>query len=123
MALTRAERKAADTKRVINELMLEVASDPALLCLVTARGPAEWRNYCARRYRTLAFNPVICDGIFRFFCLQVIAQFGARGQDFTPDDAPHVAGVMLDHLEVETPPTEAEVAAAWEVDSASRWSS
>ena len=123
-SLTLAEQRAKTTKEFIDALMLTVVSDDVILCEVVAGGPIAWRNACAKEWPLMAFNTDICNKMFHCFSTQVIQRFGANlGPGIvTADGAPtQIASAVLDKMEPETPPTEAEINAAWEIDSASSY--
>jgi hypothetical protein len=105
---TRSERRAADMQAAIQQVMLTIAGDLVTLLEVVAGGPELWRNRFHAGMRPWPVNDYIADHCFRFFCQRLTAQFPGC-----------TAGELLDALDVPTPPTQREIDAAWQIDSAS----
>ncbi len=113
--------------------MFDVAAHPPTLLAVVNAGPMAWRNSFAAQFGVLigpkASGEVvarIADAVFRFYCRQVIDQFGDP-HDIETMAARHglttsverLAGETLDHLEEVKPPSDQDINDGWEIESGS----
>jgi hypothetical protein len=103
-----ADRMRGHTLYAIRSTMLDIGGNTPLLLSIVAGGPQQWRNTFLHECRGLAVDDHVADMVFRFFCERVREMYGG---------AP--AGLVLDSLEVSSPPTQREIDDAWEVDSQS----
>lgn len=118
---SRAAKSADEVKRhdqQIDKVMYDIAADPWVLCEVVGRGPAQWRRSFIDTMRAAGFPLVdeeVADRVFHFFCLRV------QQLANSPLPAPQLAGHFLDKLHVPSSrvPTIEEIAASWELESAS----
>ncbi|MBA3578946.1 MAG: hypothetical protein H0W42_03075 [Gemmatimonadaceae bacterium] len=88
-------------------------ADGVMLSEVVAGGPAHWRVIFGRAFRAGKGLPAhslddLADNLFLFFSSVHIWKHGHQ-----------VPRVILDAVEEVMPPTQKEIAAAWEIDSAS----
>lgn len=110
-----AERLALLTRQQLKNTMLGIAGDPVTLLEVVCRGPIEWRNRFLASFRGWPVDADVADRLFAFFSDQVLQQF--KVDTAVEVEAPKVAADLLDRLEMPTPPTPAEIDAAWEIES------
>jgi hypothetical protein len=118
---TPAEQIKALIKANVQEIMIAISSDKVALCrcldltkdksgTLRANGAAEFRRVFHTHFRGLPVDDDLANRIFGFFEQQAIQQFGSLQH----------ARNFLDRLvEIQGPPTQAEIDASWEVESAS----
>jgi hypothetical protein len=93
--------------------MVTTYADGVMLSEVVAGGPSHWRKIFGRAFRAGRSLPVheldkLADMLFLLFSRVHVWRFGSTSP-----------GAILDAVEETTPPTEKEIAAAWEIDSGS----
>jgi hypothetical protein len=93
--------------------MVTMWADGILLAEVVAGGPTHWRKVFSQAFRAGKGLPIhevdkIADGLFLFFSNVYLWREGS----LSPAE-------FLDKVEESTPPTEKEIAEAWEIDSGS----
>jgi len=104
---TANDRRKAETRYVVTETMMSVASQAPLLLEVVAAGPQHWRSTFLRTFPGVAIDASISDRIFAFFCQQVQLRYGHGVR----------ASQVLDTMVVPSTPTQREIDNAWEVES------
>jgi hypothetical protein len=93
--------------------MITMYEDGVMLPEVIAHGPSHWRNVFSRAFRAGRSLPQsvldnLADMLFFKFSQIYVWRYG------TADPS-----AILDNIEETTPPTEQEIADAWEIDSGS----
>jgi hypothetical protein len=118
---TPAEQIKALIKANVQEIMITISGDKVALCrcldlttdksgVLRANGAFEFRRVFHKHFAGLPVNDDLANSVFRFFEQQAIQQFGSLQH----------ARNFLDRLvEIKGPPTQAEIDASWEVESAS----
>lgn len=110
-------------KMKVRETMVNVASDPFMLCEVVAGGPVLWRQSCHAAFRPYPMTDDIADRMFLFFSAAVQAQFGAGGSEDFQSEHVEAAAIAGDFLDACTPlpgaPTREDVKKAWKIEDAS----
>lgn len=110
-------------KLKVRELMMQVASEPFVLCEVVAGGELLWRNACHAAFRGYPITDDIADRMFAFFCGAVQALFGANGTEAFKSEELEAAAIAGDFLDSCSPlpgaPTREEVMKGWTIEDAS----
>jgi hypothetical protein len=118
---TPAEQVKAIIKANVHAIMEAIAGDKVALvrCLdltkdksgtLRANGASEFRRVFHHEFRGLPVTDDLANSIFAFFEQQAILQFGSL------QDARNFLDCLI---EIKGPPTQAEIDASWEIESAS----
>ena len=103
-----AQKVAAALEHWITRIMAMVGGDDLMLAEVVAQGQFKWRATFIQAFKGFPVSVDLADKLFYFFEQRHKFVFGGLSPKF-----------VLDKMEVTTPPTQAEIDQAWEVESGS----